>query len=372
MNNLTPADDYPLHQTAEPIAFAGADRNFYDRFFFNGYDAGQDVFFAAALGVYPQLNVMDAAVCLSLDGTQYNLRASKDMKMDRLNLQVGPIRITLAQPLARTLIEVADNPHGLSGHLEARARHPAIEEPRFTRRIGPRGFMDYTRLTQNISWQGSLTLKGRKIDLTGFQGTRDRSWGVRPVGAADPQPPSREMQFYWLWTPANFAGHALFCHSNDDAQGAAWNRRAVLADLARGAQQQTHFRRVALSPAYQSGTRRIESLGLELREGDQRIEAQMEATGRLFYMSGLGYTHPHWSHGLDHGALEVGFDEMELDKAEAQLRSGTMHHLHVQALSRVALMRGGERYEGSGVIEQLFIGPHAPSGFAGLLDRITD
>ena len=31
---ITQADDYPLHQTANPIAFAGTDRNFYDRFFF--------------------------------------------------------------------------------------------------------------------------------------------------------------------------------------------------------------------------------------------------------------------------------------------------------------------------------------------------
>ncbi|PZU14334.1 MAG: hypothetical protein DI591_12175, partial [Citromicrobium sp.] len=34
---LTKGDDYPVHQTAEPIAFAGTDRNFYDRYFFNGY-----------------------------------------------------------------------------------------------------------------------------------------------------------------------------------------------------------------------------------------------------------------------------------------------------------------------------------------------
>ncbi|MDG1007960.1 MAG: hypothetical protein P8P44_07055, partial [Alphaproteobacteria bacterium] len=53
---LTPADDYPLHQTPEPMAYAGSDRNFYDRFFFNGYSADGAVFFAAALGVYPQLN----------------------------------------------------------------------------------------------------------------------------------------------------------------------------------------------------------------------------------------------------------------------------------------------------------------------------
>ena len=56
---LTKADDFPLHQTPEPMAFAGTDRNFYDRFFFNGYAPDGSVFFAAALGVYPQLNIMD-------------------------------------------------------------------------------------------------------------------------------------------------------------------------------------------------------------------------------------------------------------------------------------------------------------------------
>ena len=67
---LTPADDYPLHQTPEPMAFAGTDRNFYDRFFFNGYSADGAVFFAVALGVYPQLNIMDASFALSYEGQQ--------------------------------------------------------------------------------------------------------------------------------------------------------------------------------------------------------------------------------------------------------------------------------------------------------------
>ena len=34
---LSKGDDYPIHQTPEPIAYAGTDRNFYDRYFFNGY-----------------------------------------------------------------------------------------------------------------------------------------------------------------------------------------------------------------------------------------------------------------------------------------------------------------------------------------------
>jgi hypothetical protein len=61
---LTKGDDFPLHQTSEPIAFAGTDRNFYDRYFFNGYSPDGAIFFAAAMGFYPQLGIVDAAFCL--------------------------------------------------------------------------------------------------------------------------------------------------------------------------------------------------------------------------------------------------------------------------------------------------------------------
>lgn len=47
---LTAGDEYPIHQTPEPVAYAGSDRNFYDRYFYNGYSADGSVFFAAAMG----------------------------------------------------------------------------------------------------------------------------------------------------------------------------------------------------------------------------------------------------------------------------------------------------------------------------------
>ena len=176
---LTPADDYPLHQTPEPMAYAGSDRNFYDRFFFNGYSADGAVFFAAALGVYPQLNIMDASFALSYEGRQYNLRASKEMLGDRLALTVGPLTVEIVKPMRETRITLADNEGGLSGSLTATARHEAIEEPRFTRRQGTRMMMDLTRATQNIDWAGTLDLRGEKIEVSGCRGTRDRSWGIR-------------------------------------------------------------------------------------------------------------------------------------------------------------------------------------------------
>ena len=60
---LTQGDDYPIHQTPEPVAYVG-DRNFYDRYFFNAYAPDGSTFVAVAFGVYPALNVADAHVAI--------------------------------------------------------------------------------------------------------------------------------------------------------------------------------------------------------------------------------------------------------------------------------------------------------------------
>ena len=72
---LHPLDDHPVHQTAEPLACpATGDRNFYDRFFFNGYTRAGDLFFAVAFGLYPNRGIADAAFSVVRDGVQHTLR----------------------------------------------------------------------------------------------------------------------------------------------------------------------------------------------------------------------------------------------------------------------------------------------------------
>ena len=46
---LTKADDYPIHQLSLPVSEVGTERNFYDRYFFNGYSKDGKVFFAVLL-----------------------------------------------------------------------------------------------------------------------------------------------------------------------------------------------------------------------------------------------------------------------------------------------------------------------------------
>ena len=363
---LTWGDDYPIHQTPEPVAYAGTDRNFYDRYFFNGYASegdGNDLFFAAAFGVYPHLNIADAAFCVMRDGKQVNLHASRWLRLERMDLRVGPIAIDVVEPLQRLKLIVTAPEQGIAAEIVFEGRAFPIEEPRFVRRNGPRTLLDYTRLTQNGRYSGWIEVDGARTRVDGFVGTRDRSWGVRPIGSRDPQElaPPAPPQFFWLWAPCNFADGSLFFHTNDDELGRAWNRRAVW--LADGEREDDFggFAEASCAIAWQSGTRHASGAILDLgADGRVTIEPKTE-----FFMLGLGYNHPVWGHGLNHGELKV---ERE-DFAGAAMDRKTPHLLHVQALSDVIYVDGaGRERKGRGVFEQLAIGPHVPSGFASILD----
>ena len=360
---LSKGDDYPLHQTAEPVAYAGTDRNFYDRYFFNGYapDAGDDRMFGVAFGVYPHLDIADAHFSWMAKGKQVSLHASCWLGMERLAMQVGPIAIEVIEPLRQLRVTIDAPDHGIRAELLFGGRSFPIEEPRFTRRIGPRTLLDYTRLTQNGRYGGWVEIDGERTELTGWLGTRDRSWGVRPIGARDPQEATdpKPPQFFWLWSPCTFEDGDLFFHTNDDAHGRAWNRRAVWAPIG-DVTDDREFVDAAATLAWRSGTRAATDAEVALDGGVARFAPVSD-----FMMMGIGYGHPRWAHGLNHGALAVEREEWVVADLDRRLP----HHFHIQALSDVAWTdaEGRERV-GRGVLEQLAIGAHAPSGFTGLMD----
>ncbi|HVN00089.1 MAG TPA: hypothetical protein VMT68_07725 [Caulobacteraceae bacterium] len=364
---LTRGDDYPIHQTSEPIAYAGTDRNFYDRYFFNGYGMEGELFFAVAFGVYPHLNIADAAFCLVEDGVQTSLHASRWLGMERMDLNVGPISIEVIEPLQRLKVSVNAPDKGLAAEITFTGRAFPIEEPRFIRRNGPRTMMDYTRLTQNGTWTGWVERDGKRRDVAGFFGTRDRSWGIRPVGARDMQEaaPPQAPQFFWIWSPCNFEQGSFFFHTNDEASGAPWNRRAVWARNGANEEAFDETPNCNIAIEYKSGTRHAKKAVVTLKSADGLDRQIIFEPQYEFFMLGLGYGHPSWSHGANKGQLASEREDLKL--ADVDVRQP--HHLHVQAISKVTY-EGGRAGQavGRGVLEQLAIGPHAPSGFKQMLD----
>ena len=361
---LTKGDDFPIHQTPEPIAYTGAARNFYDRYFFNGYHLEEDIFFAAALGVYPYVNVMDAAFSLIIDGVQHNVLASRVLNMERMDTEVGPVRVTVLEPLQKLRLEVNAPEQGIMADLTFTGRVPAQEEPRFTRRVGAQLVMDSTRLTQNGSWVGWIEHKGRRIEVGAqlWLGTRDRSWGVRNIGMGDPQPnpmAPQEFQFFWLWAPINWPDAATFYHLNDDELGRPWNTHGVFVPLGEEGQA---MGAVSSDLTYIPGTRHAAKAVLHF-EGRRGGHSEIVMTPRFhWYMKGVGYGHPEFNHGSYHGELEQTYEEYALADVDDAA------NLHIQAICDVSMSGDlGER-RGRGVLEQLIVGRHEPSGFESMMD----
>ena len=59
---LNKLDDFPIHQTPEPIAVpATGDRNVYDRTWFNGYASDGSYYFGIGIAIYPHRGILDCA-----------------------------------------------------------------------------------------------------------------------------------------------------------------------------------------------------------------------------------------------------------------------------------------------------------------------
>jgi hypothetical protein len=358
---LTKGDDFPIHQTAEPIAFSGTDRNFYDRYFFNGYQRDGSGFFAIAFGIYPHLNVADAHFSVVRGAVQHCVHASRLLGMERLDLSVGPIQIDVLEPLKSLRVRVALH-DGIAADLTFTGRAFPVEEPRFTRRIGPRTFMDYTRMTQNGHWEGWFEIDSVRTDVGGSMGTRDRSWGVRPIGASDPQPtvPQQIPQFFWLWSPVNFDDGSLFFHVNADRDGKPWNTRAVWCPDGAEASDLLETSDAHMSLSLKSDIRHASSANLVVA-GDTPMTASF-APIATFFMRGIGYGHPDWGHGGWKGNLVVEREDIDLNS----ITPGRPDHLHIQAVSEVTLKQDGKTQKGIGILEQFIIGAYAPLGLTSI------
>ena len=363
---LSKADDYPIHQTPDPIAFSGTDRNFYDRYFFNGYTTDGGVYFAAALGVYPHLNIMDGAFAVRIGDVQYNLHASRHLHMERMDTVVGPVVVEVVEPLQRLRVTVAENEHGISADLVFTGRHAPIEEPRTTRRNGPRIVQDITRMTQLGRWSGWIKAGGHEIrlDEATTLGTRDRSWGVRHVGLRDPQVPvtQAEFQVWWYWLPAHFEDRVVHFFVNEDGDGKVWNLGLAMVRDG-GAVEHLHGARLAVE--FVPGTRFPARGVVTARDdagGEYRIAIE---AGPRFYLSGIGYMNPDWSHGLNKGPLAVGYDEIS---SCAGAPHGSRYE-HPQAFATLAMTTpDGTVLEGQGCFESIVLGRHVPSGLTSMFE----
>ena len=196
MLEFDPLDEYPIHQVPLSMRYVGtSDRNVYDRCIFQGVDHDADAFFITGLGVYPNLGVIDAYATVRRGNRQWAVRMSGARPDDKQSQQVGPYRIEVVKPFREIRIVCDADDHGVGFDLTYRSEYGPLAEPQHVRRQGDRILLDAARFAGVGTFEGELRVDGETIAVTPdrYTATRDRSWGIRPVG--EPEPPGRPNEF---------------------------------------------------------------------------------------------------------------------------------------------------------------------------------
>lgn len=338
---LGPADDYPIHQTAEPIRYCDtSDRRFYDRYFFTGHTCDADLFFLIGLGVYPNLGVIDAFASVASAGAQVATRGSRELGHDRLDMRnVGPFNLEVLDGLKRLRLWTSPGDEAISMDLEWRGTVPAFAEPPLFRRTLGRVVEEGTRFVQTGCWSGWISVDGQRIHLDPARawGARDRSWGVRsiglerePAGIVQAHPESAARTTLWMWSPMQFPDDTVHFAVGEHPDGRreidtvhqvmSFARGGALAALG-GAEHALVF-----DPA----TRELQagsSIGYLAFDGARRTVVLTPLT-RAYLRAGTGYGGPDdWRHGKYIGATWSSSLRFDLCDPAVTARIGPTHVL---------------------------------------------
>ncbi len=369
---LSPLDDHPYHQISEPMRHVGtSDRNFYDRYYFNCHDDSGDIFVVFGMGQYPNLAVQDGFLLVRRGPQHRVVRASRELGADRGDTSVGPLRVEVLEGLKRLRVVCDANEWGIACDVTFEGSHPAYLETRHLDRQLGRILFDSTRFAQVGRWQGTITVDDDVIEVTPerWVGSRDRSWGVRPIGEAEPPGIGATKPFpgfFWVYCPFQLDDHAMLVIAQERADGAR-----VIEEAVRIWNDPTRPPELLGSPEhdirYVPGTRVAASATLRMIEPDGRpLTVEVAPLLPVHIGIGTGYgMDADWRHGMWQGELVVQGRSWDLATDEGRAAMWGIS----ESVATFRITSGSTAGQtGLGMFEHLNLGPYARYGFTDFLD----
>ncbi len=326
-------DDFPVHQTNEPVRFVQtSDRNFYDRYYFNMHASSDELFMVMGLGQYPNLAVQDAFAVVRRGSRHRVVRASRELG-DRMDTTVGPFRVEVIEPLVKVRFVLEPNEHGISFDLVWTGAIPAFEEPRHYIRKHGRVLFDSVRFAQTGFWAGSLKVGDESFEVTPdrWKGTRDRSWGVRPVGEQEPpgiRGAEGQMTGMWNYSPMQFDDHSILYIVNETDDGERPLEEAVRIWTDPELEPEW-LGRPEYDHTLTAGTRMIERSTISFPQAPAgAFSVQATPLTHCFVTVGTGYgMEEDWRHGMHQGPLVLQGLDLDNDEVGKIGQYGVVDHV---------------------------------------------
>jgi hypothetical protein len=365
---LTGLDDFPFHQALAPLPLpATSDTRFNDGYYFGFFTEGQFAFFG--LRLYPNTNVMDGFAGAITGGEQRTVRASRALRPDVDTLEVGPLKLTIVEPMRRQRLELRENPTGVTFDVTVTASSPAFfESPDIHYRRG-RLLNHVLRYTQLGRVSGTMAVDGEEIDVDGWYSDRDHSWGIRasmgpPVKLQGVEESRGDPRAIRIWMPFDVGDHCGMFAMHEDSDG-------VVLDFD-GHLHGPGDRHLELAKAehafrYLPGTRRLvggEVTLTDVEGGTHRYE--FDVVSDPMCAQGLGYVQG-WQDRQNPGTWR-GAEYLEHDRFRTDDPTTVAGPPHVPVERRLGVceypvaVRGPNGETGMAQIEHMVYRPYRPYG----------
>ena len=351
---LTPQDDLIGHQLPTTFDQLGtSDPAWMERLWYTAHPSpAGNLILDLGLGYHPNRNVMDGFAGVTLDGRQYNFRASRRLRPDPLTTRIGPLELSVVEGLRRHRLRLGPNDSKLTFDLEFIASFRAHEEkPHFRRRDG-RITEDMARAQQLGRYAGWVEVDGRRIDVApdGWCGQRDHSWGIRGEMRTDEAHPPVTFYppFFYVWMTAQFRDHGLHVFLKERAPG---DVIYLTGEEVFDAGQRPSEKNVLVAARHDvewaddphGQTLKSAAFDLTFASGASRRVTVEALPARYWLKGGLYGGLDGWFHGDDRGKLYTESDVWDLGKPEVRRLVRTLS-------DHVIAVRDGDEV-GYGIIE---------------------
>ena len=318
---LSPQDDLIGHQLPTPFdQIDNSDPAWMERLWYTGHPApGGEILFDIGLGYHPNRNVMDAFAGVAVPGRQWNFRASRRLRPDPLTTTVGPLAIRVIEGLKRHAITLTENDSALRFELEFNATLNPHEEAGHLRRREGRITEHMYRAQQMGRYGGWIEFDGRRVEVDGWPGQRDHSWGVRAEMRSDETTPPLTFYppFFYCWTTAQFKDRGLVVFFKERAPGdLIYVSGEIVQPLGIRASGRHKLATVQHEVTWHDDphgqSMAAASFDLTFASGERRLIQVRVLPTRYYLKGGLYGGLDGWFHGDDKGALFTAHDTWDL------------------------------------------------------------
>ncbi|MEU7605611.1 hypothetical protein AB0B44_32580, partial [Streptomyces sp. NPDC041003] len=211
---------------------------------------------------------------------------------------------------------------------------------------------------------GVIRAKGEEFVLTPgeWTGTRDRSWGVRPIPGEDGGRAAEEYRpegFHWLWIPVRFEDRFVMVIAQEDADGHRTLNEAVQVFPEGSGRHEVQLGWPHTEIGYRPGSRHPERAVVHLSDPSRKpLELGVEILNSSPLAVGAGYPPAgDWQHGTWQGR---GWT----DRRTYDLSDPAAHPMAAFGVTDHSARFTLDGQTGHGIFEHGSFGRHDPSGFA--------